>query len=188
VKKVSVLLVAVLAGVMSACGGGPLGLREYGELVAAEAQWSRRGSSDYDFEMRSLCFCSGDHVQWSRVEVQADTVRRVYLLTSQTEVPPSRLTEWPTISRLFQLIRDTRGPYESIVASYDPDLGYPTSIDFNPARGVFDAGLRLELRALVTKSPETADRVSTSKEWPHSAAPDGRLSVRPHSTSACTSP
>ena len=143
-KKVSVLLVAVLAGVMSACGGGPLGLREYGELVAAEAQWSRRGSSDY--------------------------------------------AEWPTISRLFQLIRDTRGPYESIVASYDPDLGYPTSIDFNPARGVFDAGLRLELRALVTKSPETADRVSTSKEWPHSAAPDGRLSVRPHSTSACTSP
>jgi hypothetical protein len=152
VMKRSVLAVAVLAGVISACGGGPFGFQGYRELLAAEARWSRLGWSDYIFEMRSLCFCSGEQGQWSRVEVLADTVSAVHLLTSQMDVPTWRLTEWPTVSQLLERIRLADGPYERIVATYDPDLGYPTSVDFIPGKGVFDAGLRMELRALVTRS------------------------------------
>jgi hypothetical protein len=141
--------VILLAGTIGGCGGGPLGIAEHLELVEAQRRWSTSGLHDYDFEMRRLCFCSPDYVQWSRVEVRAGTVVAVRLLTDGTAVPVSRLDEWPTIVTLFRRIREARRPYEMISAVYDPVLGYPISISFEPEDGIADAGVRYELRALV---------------------------------------
>lgn len=143
-------LVVLVLGVIASCDDSPLGFSGYSQALEAQARWYRHDFKDYDVEFRRLCFCSNDWVQWSRVEVRGGLVVAVHLLEDDTDVPTERLTEWPTIERLFRDILEAQGPYERIAATYDPVYGHPISIDFDAARGVYDAGARYELRALVT--------------------------------------
>jgi hypothetical protein len=141
------LAFAVVAGFLSACTS-PLSPGESRALEDAEARWAARPFQSYAFEMRVGCFCAPALNDINRIEVVAGTVTRVVSLTSGTEVPAVERVYFPTIERLFDDIRRASREdwVDDIEVQFDGVLGYPTSIRFQPKRGILDAGSTYELR------------------------------------------
>ena len=140
-------LVGILAGSVVACSS-PLSPAESLRLQEAEARWAARPFQAYSFEMRVSCFCAPVLNQWSRVEVVNGTVTRVVTIASGNEVSPAERSYFPTVERLFADIRRATGEdwVRDIEVEFDPALGFPTLIRFEPERDVIDGGSSYELR------------------------------------------
>ncbi len=97
-------------------------------LAAARARWALTDTDDYVFEFRRSCFCAPDFVRLVRIRVLDGIVgSAVY---ADTEEPISLpLTSVPTIGDLFDEIADAMDATAfAVVADYDEDMGYPTSV------------------------------------------------------------
>lgn len=141
------ILVGILAASMAGCTS-PLSPVESRELQEAEARWTARPFEAYSFEMRVGCFCAPALNEWSRVEVVNGTVSRVITIASGNDVSPGEKHYFPTVERLFADIRQASGEnwVQDIEVEFDAALGYPTTIRFEPKRGILDAGSSYELR------------------------------------------
>lgn len=95
------------------------------ELDAARQRWDDAGLEGYQMTLARLCFCpSPDYTGPFEVRVAQSKVASVML--NGTGVPADRGV---SVEALFELIEDAykRGA-ESVSVSFDPALGYPTSI------------------------------------------------------------
>lgn len=112
-RRALVWLVVIVGGSAVACKS-PLSPLELVELNAAEARWAARAFQSYAIETISSCFCSPVVTQWARVEVE----------------------------RVFSAIRAAQHDdwVKDVVAEFDPQLGFPTSVSFVPKDGILDGG------------------------------------------------
>ena len=135
-------LLAVVAAATAACSASPLVPSEVRELDRAEVRWAARPFRAYSIEMKTSCFCPPIIDQWARVEVVSDSVTRVVLVDSGTEVSPAERPSFRTVEWLFSTIRSAQDAewVKDVVASYDPVLGFPTYVSFIPKDGITDAG------------------------------------------------
>ena len=136
-----------------ACSGdGPFGPTDRQQLNRARDLWNARRPADYRYEFRQTCFCDPQLLRWNEVLVRGDTVRSVMPLESAPAVAgaPRPLTLWPTVPGLFAVIE--RAAVEDytklVIATYDPDLGYPKTIDVVCRDNVADCGVTFEARNL----------------------------------------
>jgi len=138
--------VAVLCGAL-ACQS-PLSPNELRRLAVNEGRWAARGFADYSIETLSSCFCPPDLSGWARIEVIGGQVRRATLLATGEVVTDARLSFWMSVEALFASIREAnREDYlEDIRVSFDPDLGFPTLVEWIPRKGILDAGGSRRLR------------------------------------------
>jgi hypothetical protein len=74
-----------------------------------------------------------------RVTVQSDTIFLVTRLSDSSVMPHSYFKQYLTIDSLFWIIQNSR--FDSIVAAYDPEFGYPTRLDINPQLHPVDGGV-----------------------------------------------
>ena len=76
------------------------------------------------------------------------TVNRVVLVESGTEVSPSERTYFWTVEQVFSAIRAAQHDdwVKDVVAEFDPQLGFPTSVSFVPKDGILDAGSLRSMR------------------------------------------
>ncbi len=120
------LLIVLLALTSLGCTDvfGP----EQETLAAARARWALTDADDYVFEFRRSCFCAPDFVRPVRVRVLDGIVASA--VYADTEDPISLpLTSVPTIDDLFDEIADAMDATAfAVVAEYDADMGYPTSV------------------------------------------------------------
>ena len=135
-------LLTVVAAATVACSSSPLVPSEVRELDRAEARWAARPFRAYSIEMKTSCFCPPIINEWARVEVVNDSVTRVVLVDSGTEVSPAERPSFRTVEWLFSTIRSAQDAewVKDVVASYDPVLGFPTYVSFIPKDGITDAG------------------------------------------------
>ena len=122
---------ALLALALTAVGcTDPLG-PEKNKLDAAQDRWNLVNADNYVFEFQRLCFCASDFVRPVRIEVLDGKVNSaIYVDTGEPISLP--LTSVLTIDGLLDEIRDaTDGMAFSVIADYDADLGYPTSVSID---------------------------------------------------------
>lgn len=143
----ALLTVALLA----ACSDSPFGPDEFREAARAKARWEARGFVDYDFEYRSACFCPPELTDWARVAVRNNQVASVQMVTSGAQIDPQHFLMWPTVDAMFDRIfrdHDSDNFLLDIIAQFDRQLGYPTTVTFIFDPGIQDAGGAHYLRNL----------------------------------------
>lgn len=145
-RPVAVLLCAAAL----ACGeDGLLTSRELVELTQAEQRWQARTFPNYSYQIRRLCFCAPEHVEWGTVEVRDNAVVSVRLPGDTMTIPAARLHEWPIVDSLFADIRQAAYGNSGVAgldAEYDDAFGFPVLIDIRAPDDVSDGGVRIEAR------------------------------------------
>lgn len=141
------LRVGALLAALTACAA-PLSPGELRLLALGERQWAARGFPDYAIEMRTSCFCPPEINDWARVEVRSGQVQRVTLLATGTVITDSRLGSWSTVEAIFAQIRRANDEdyLDDLRFTLDPQLGFPTLVEWLPSPGIQDAGATLSLR------------------------------------------
>ncbi len=133
-RPVTIAAVSLLAAtVLSSCGNG---LRS-DALAAAEQRWRASGIVDYTMILTSLC---GERALIGRFVVTVDDgeVSAVEGLDDAADwAVDADLALVPTIDELFALLHEARDADEAS-ATYDPDLGHPTSIYLDWHRNAVD--------------------------------------------------
>ena len=146
-----ILAALILAACESSNIFGPNDLRKLGE---AEALWKARAFADYSYEIRILCFCPPEITQWTRVTVRSGVVTAAEAVDPNPAYPITTIQWWDPIDSLFVDLRRTmsdrtsRTYLESVIAQYDPELGYPTNIEYRAKANVADGGSQFLLRTV----------------------------------------
>lgn len=147
--KIAVVAVVALA---AACESSVFGPRDFALLAKAEAKWKARSFADYSYEIRVLCFCPPEISRWTRVTVHDGVVTAAEAVDPDPNFPISTIQYWDPIDSLFVDLRRAmtdRGSQtylDAVIVEYDPELGYPTSIEYRAKKNVADGGSQLSLR------------------------------------------
>lgn len=123
-------------------------------LVAAEAKWKSRPFADYRHEIRTACFCPPEVNRWTRVTVRNGAVVAAEAVEPDPDFPITSIDRWEPVDSLFAHLRqtlenqldDSDGPYDAIIATYDPTLGFPTRIEYRTRSNILDGGMTHYLR------------------------------------------
>lgn len=143
-------LAVLLCAASLACGEDALLTPgELRDLTQAEQRWQARSFPDYSYQVRRLCFCAPEHVEWGTVEVRNGVVVSVSLPGDTMAIPANRLDEWPIVDSLFSDIRQAASSSSGVAgveAGYDDSFGFPVFIEIRAPEGVADGGVRIEAR------------------------------------------
>ena len=93
------LIACALVSGAAACGDPIEPARE--ALNANRELWRSQEIVSYRYEYRLNCFCGGPGSEPVAIEVGDGEVVRVTLTLTSEEVPPSQLSDYPTIEDLF---------------------------------------------------------------------------------------
>jgi hypothetical protein len=133
-KKLAVLGAALgLIPALVACDDAPFG-PERDRLAENRERWRSAGVSSYDYVFRARCFCGPDALQPVRIEVADGEVVSITSIETGEPAEPAFPGEALTVEGLFAFLAEALDDDPaSFSASYDPDLGLPTSasIDFD---------------------------------------------------------
>lgn len=123
---------AALAAMATACAtAGPAGVEEaQEELDRGRRTWAASGPEEYRYTLRRICFCGQEVTQPVEVDVRGGEVVARRVAATGEPVSPTFETLWPTVEGLFDLVQDAIDrEADRLTVRYDPDRGYPTSID-----------------------------------------------------------
>jgi len=119
-------------------------------LGRAEARWAARAFNSYTYETVTSCGeCAPDVARPTRVEVRGGKVSAAIVVANDSLLPT--VTAFTTVDGLFAQIRGyTRDPWvKEVRVTYDPLLGYPTSIDVFAKAGIADGDFGKSISKLV---------------------------------------
>lgn len=108
------------------------------ELALARARWTMTNADNYVFEFQRSCFCATDSVRPIRIEILDGLVSSAsYTDTEEPISPPFALV--PTIDDLFDEVQGAvDGMASSVIANFDAEMGYPTSVQIDYIRDAID--------------------------------------------------
>lgn len=118
-----------------------------GEVAEARERWEAAGPPDYRFVVRRDCFCgtTGSFV----VEVEDGVTVAARRL--ETGEPVELLGDLPSVEGLFDLLEAALArSADRVLAEFDEDLGFPTSIDVDPDFQVSDDEVSYRILELPT--------------------------------------
>ena len=95
------------------------------DLDTARARWSDAGLDAYTMTLQRICFCPmPDYTGPFEVSVRNDAIDAVRLMGEEVDTERGM-----TVAALFDLIEEAYDRKAEVVdVTYDPELGYPTSI------------------------------------------------------------
>jgi len=119
-------------------------------LNANRELWRSQDIVSYRYEYRLNCFCGGPGSEPVAIEVDDGEVVRVTLTLTSEEVPPSQLSDYPTIEDLFETLDDwlSRDPHD-VSADYHAELGYPVDVFIDFIENAIDEELGFVASGLV---------------------------------------
>lgn len=144
-----------IATAMACNGSSIVGPNDFRRLAAAQARWAARPFADYSFEIRTFCFCPPEIAQWTRVSVRNGVVVDADAVEPDPNFPITTITYWQPIDSLFTNLHRAMSTgafssfYADINAEYDPELGYPTRIEYVEKPNVADAAATITVRNVV---------------------------------------
>jgi hypothetical protein len=134
-----IAVIGLLICLAAACTS-PLSPKEVLALGRAEALWAARPFNSYSYETVTSCGeCPAVVRHSARVLVSNGKVVGAVLVANDSVLS---LTSFVTIDGLFAQIRQYQHEdwVRDVIAAYDPQLGYPTSINTFAKSGIMDAG------------------------------------------------
>jgi len=150
IALVPVMFVLLL---LTACSDDESGSR-MDALRRNRALWQAQGLEDYRFVEKKSCFCYGDYLLPTRVDVRDGEPVRAEVVADGRLMPAHlSLTVDQVFNRIAQAIA---ADYDLLEVTYDPERGFPTHLEMDPGGGVADAGFGVDISDLVTLEPETS--------------------------------
>lgn len=144
-------LIPVLLGLAAGCGGTAPSPSAREEFLAAFALWQSHDVQDYHYEFQFVCGeCLPEWTHPRRIRVDAGVITQVAdLVTAQVTTIDDRSA---TIYQLFLDIQQTLDarPHR-FSATYDPELGYPTSVSVDLRANLQDDEFGYVARNLVVR-------------------------------------
>ena len=130
------LLIAGGIALLAGCSGDNNSVVEPGrsDLEIARAKWLAQRPEKYAFNVRKACFCAvaGE----VRIYVNRDSVVAVVGLPDAQSFDTRN---YESIEQLFDFIGRAIAKHAAVIrATYDPVLGYPTSIEYDGATNIAD--------------------------------------------------
>ena len=118
-----------------------------GEIIAQREKWAAQRIENYQLTFSRVCFCAPEGAGLVVLSVLEDEpVEWLYFLSGDP-VAPEWQPVFPTVHGLFDFLEDAidRGA-ERIDATFDPDLGLPTSVrvDYRIAAADEEIGYEVE--------------------------------------------
>lgn len=104
-------------------------------------KWVAQRARNYSIEQVRACFCVYGG-QKMKVIVRSDTIYSVMRIADSVFLLPPASKYYLTVDSLFAIIKKPGG--DSLVVSYDPQYGFPESLDINPQMHPFDGGVLYE--------------------------------------------
>jgi hypothetical protein len=118
-------------------------------LAVAQRRWTAAGLANYDFTAQRLCFCGDAVTRPVTVRVRGGSFAGIAYADSGTAADTSLFHDFLTMDRLFAFLRqELDATPDTLVADYDPQLGYPTSAFVDPHFGIADDEFSLHVSAL----------------------------------------
>ncbi len=135
-KKALLALLPFLTGCVIFSGSKDLQT----EVDENRALWDGAAIADYSMRFQRLCvICPIDFLIPVRITVRGDTIDTVTDLDSGAPVTGITAGTFLTIDELFLIIQDAIDQNASeIDVKYDAVLGYPTDVDIDLSRSVFN--------------------------------------------------
>ncbi len=149
---VCLALASILGLASQGCGADPLG-PETDALSRARARWAAAGIDSYVFDFQRLCFCGGDVIRPVLIDVlDGEVSSATFLDTGEPVTDPA--AGLPTIEDLFEEIQSAidRNAH-SVVARYDPDLGYPSEVSIDFLENAIDEEMAFSVSSLSPSGP-----------------------------------
>jgi hypothetical protein len=129
------------------------------ELTSAQTKFTAADLASYSFTWRQGCFCGDDRGRPTRITVVDDAITRAVYVDDQT---PSKNPDIKTIDGLYALIqRGYDQHYDTVTVTYDPELGYPLTVFFDPVKNASDEETQLWLEDFIT--PGDAASAATAR-------------------------
>jgi hypothetical protein len=147
-KAISAVAIALAVTSLSACANPTGAAFDRLALTRARARWTAQGITDYTMEARELCFCPPGFGQWMEITVRGGVVvssRPIDLVPVAAQGPRR------TVQEMFEFIgADHSGDSfpVRVEVEYDPEFGYPRSINLTTSAQVADFGLTIQARNL----------------------------------------
>lgn len=150
------LLGALLAVGHGACGGGPAAPSQAitrddrpatrAAFEQARGRWVGLGIEDYEYAFQRFCFCAPPYTDPVRIQVTGGQVAHVVSDRTSDTLSPG---DFPSVDGLFALLEEAldSGAYD-VQASYDPALGYPTSLYIDRDTRIADEELAVQAGGL----------------------------------------
>ena len=104
-----------------------VGSGQLSELQQQRSAWVARGIDNYRVELRISCFCGGDITRPVLLEVRYGVRSRGWDL--ETGKPVADLSQYPTITELFDKAIAMRSGGGNVSVAYDRDLGFPARLE-----------------------------------------------------------
>ena len=141
--------IGLLCCVASGCSSPTSPIDEQA-LSRAEARWASRAFDSYSYNTVTSCgLCFSDRARQTRVEVRGGKVSAAIVVANDSLLPTA--TSFPTVDGMFAQIRGyTRDAgVREVRVQYDPQLGYPTSINVFAKAGIMDGDYGTSVSNLV---------------------------------------
>jgi len=146
-RSTSVVLALSLLALTSACA-----MDDHG-LGAAHQRWTGQKLQGYSVTTRTLCFCPTEMTDAIRLTVAAGQITDAVYVDSQQAVAPVYRQNLLTIDGLFDKIQNALDRNaEQLDVTYDPVMGYPTSIAIDYRKQTSDDEISYTVKDLVPAS------------------------------------
>lgn len=130
-SQIGILTLAVALG----CSDALTGPQTWRELLTHRALWARNGYHSYAFTIQMSCFCGNTDVIRAYV-VNDSVVAAVDFTNPDRTVDPRGVRSIP---RLFDFVANAFSENASTInVSYDPQLGFPSEIDYDGRVNIAD--------------------------------------------------
>jgi hypothetical protein len=109
------------------------------DFTRAQSRWASQRPVAYDYTLKLSCFCGSEATRAVVILVRGDIVESRTYADNGAVVPAQYNSVFPTIEGMFDRIAAAIDQKAAKVdVSYDPALGYPTSIAFDGSLNVAD--------------------------------------------------
>ena len=120
------------------------------QLNDSRTRWTSKNIKDYQYTFNWSCFCPPEHNKAVIISVRNGAVASIKYADGSGPVDKSKYPNYRTIEGLFEFIQDAinRKAYR-ITASYDSNLGYPTSASIDYDQRIADEEKSFKAEGLV---------------------------------------
>ncbi|MGH9258368.1 MAG: DUF6174 domain-containing protein [Acidimicrobiales bacterium] len=118
-------------------------------LAPARARWQAAGLTDYDFDLRRLCYCLDEAVRPVTVSVRAGAFASIVYADDGTAADTALFHDFLTMDGVFHYVERAVSRRPAVfTATYDSRLGYPEQVQLDGDRQIADDEVSLEVPAL----------------------------------------
>ncbi len=119
------------------------------ELDANRSRWTSHRITFYEYEFQNSCFCGPEVTQPTILSVENGEVVALRNADTGATLEPRENGSYPTIEELFDTVLAGLEGADSVVAEYDEERGFPTSIYVDWNAGTADEETSYSAKNLV---------------------------------------